>query len=67
MPAWQALAVRVVMATPLKLLASIGSWVRSWEGLDLKLYPVGSCSAAAGLRWVCWLALGVPRPIADHM
>ncbi|KXZ46747.1 hypothetical protein GPECTOR_41g712 [Gonium pectorale] len=34
--------LRAVMASPLKLLASIGHWVRHWEALDLRRFHPGS-------------------------
>ncbi|KAG2430082.1 hypothetical protein HXX76_010181 [Chlamydomonas incerta] len=35
-------AARLVLTTPLKLFASIGHWLRSWDGLDLRHFHPGS-------------------------
>lgn len=53
MPPWQRTLTAVLMATPLKFLASIGQWARSLEGFDLRLHPKQS------RPWV-WMAWVVP-------
>eukprot|EP00877_Chromochloris_zofingiensis_P007039 jgi/Chrzof1/2589/Cz11g21120.t1_FAD6B[v5.2] len=51
-PIQQALT-RLILGTPLKLFASIGKWLRSWDGFDLKLYRDDS------KRWIL-LSWAVP-------
>jgi hypothetical protein len=38
MGAWQLAALRLLWGTPLRLLASVGHWLSSWDGFDLKRY-----------------------------
>jgi len=62
MPRWQRVLLQLVMATPLKFVASIGQWFRSLDGFDLKLYPV----EARGWVWLSWALplgfIGVSHP-----
>lgn len=71
MPAWQCIATRLLAATPLKLLASIGAWASSWSGFDLKAYqpqqrePMLRSWATPfvfmGVVWPVMLAIGAWR------
>eukprot|EP00775_Hariotina_reticulata_P008875 gene8875-9054_t len=64
MPQWQRVLLQLVMATPLKFVASIGQWFRSLDGFDLKLYP----AETRGWMWLSWaLPLGFIGHTAPHI
>lgn len=68
LPAWRGALLRLVMATPLKFFASVGQWLRSLEGFDLRLHPEDARGwvlaswlpplAFAGLAWPAMVAAG---------
>lgn len=55
MPPWRRTLSRLFRATPLKLLGSVGAWLRSWDSLDLSRHPPRTQHRAL-LGWAAPLA-----------